>query len=150
LPFIEDTTITTLEDSSFLLYQKEFDMKRPVPSILISDGTINVIALITALFFGNESFLIIEEPERNIHPDLISKLVDMIKDLSERMEKQILLTTHNPLFVKNVDVENLLFVTRNEDGFSEILCPSEMEEVQAFLKNEIGIDELFIQNLLGD
>ena len=90
--------------------------------------------------------MIIEEPERNIHPYLISKVVNMMKDASQR--KQIIVTTHNPEFVRHAGLENILLVSRGEDGFSIITRPADKEEVKTFLKNDIGIDELYIQNLL--
>jgi predicted ATPase len=37
---------------------------------------------------------IIEEPERNIHSYLNSKVVEMMKDVLQK--KQIIVTTHNP------------------------------------------------------
>jgi len=51
-----------------------------LPAFLISDGTINIIALLVALYFEKKPLAIIEEPERNIHPYLISRVVDMMKD----------------------------------------------------------------------
>lgn len=150
LPFVRNTSISKLEDSSLFMFQEEDNIRQPLPAMLLSDGTIDIIALVTALFFGEEPLIIIEEPERNIHPSLISKLVDLIKDVSERMNRQIIVTTHNPEFVKNSRVENILLVSRNGKGFSKISNPSDKKEVQLFLKNEIGIEELFVQNLLGD
>jgi len=50
--------------------------------------------------------------------------------------------------VKNADLENILLVSRDKDGFSTISKPAEREEVKTFLKNEIGIEDLYVQNLL--
>jgi len=90
---------------------------------------------------------IIEEPEKNIHPALIAKLVSMLKDASER--KQIIVTTHNPEMVKHVAIEDIVLINRDRDGFSQLSRPREKEEIRAFLEHEIGIDELFIQGLLN-
>ena len=150
LPFINKTTVTTLQDRSLLLLQHEENVDKPLPSILVSDGTINIIATIVALFFSEGTLIIIEEPERNIHPSLISQLVELFKDVTGRMGRQVIVTTHNPLFVRNVSVENLMLLSRNEKGYSSISIPADQKEVREFLKNQIGIDELFIQNLLGE
>jgi hypothetical protein len=40
-------------------------------------------------------------------------------------------------------------VFRDKQGFSEIFRPGEKDAVKVFLQNEIGIEELYIQNLLG-
>ena len=149
LPFVEDVDVEKFADKSLLFKLKESYFKTQyLPASLISDGTINMTALIVALYFEEKPFVIIEEPERNIHPSLISKVVEMMKDASQTQKKQVVVTTHNPEFVKYAGLENLLLVSRDEDGFSTISRPADKEEVKTFLKNDIGIEELYIQNLL--
>jgi predicted ATPase len=150
LPFIEDLSVEKQADRSVLTSLKEsYSGKKYLPAPLISDGTINLTALIIALYFEDDPLIVVEEPERNIHPRLISKILDMMKDVSEKMGKQIIITTHNPEVVKNAGVENLLLIYRHE-GFSAVDRPAERERVREFLKNEIGVDELFTKNLLGE
>jgi len=149
LPFVENLDVEKFADKSLLFKLKESYFKTQyLPASLISDGTINMTALIVALYFEKKPFVIIEEPERNIHPSLISKVVEMMKDASQTQEKQIVVTTHNPEFVKYAGLENILLVSRNEAGFSTVSRPADKEEVKTFLKNDIGIEELYIQNLL--
>lgn len=148
LSFVDDLGVEKFADKSLLVKLREtYFQEKFLPAFLISDGTMNITALIIALYFERKPLVIIEEPERNIHPYLISKVVDMMKDVSK--EKQIILTTHNPEMVKHAGLENILFVSRDEEGFSKISKPSDNEEVKTFLENEIGIDELYVQNLLG-
>jgi predicted ATPase len=89
---------------------------------------------------------IIEEPERNIHPYLISKVVDLMKDASNK--RQIIITTHNPEIVKYAGLENLLLIRRDEAGFSTICKPAATKELQSFLGDDLGLDDLYVQNLL--
>lgn len=148
LPFIKDLGVEKFADKSILFKLREiYSGKKDLPASSISDGTINITALIISLYFGKKGFTIIEEPERNIHPYLISKVIDLMKDASQK--KQIVATTHNPEIVKSADLENILLVSRDKEGFSTISKPGEKEEVKTFLKNEIGIEELFVQDLLG-
>jgi len=148
LPFISNLGVEKFADKSLLFKLQEIYFKNQyLPASLISDGTINITALIVALYFEEKPLTIIEEPERNIHPYLISKVVDMMKDASQK--KQIIATTHNPEMVKYAGLDNLLLVSRDEKGFSTISRPVDKEEVKIFLQNEIGIEELYVQNLLG-
>jgi predicted ATPase len=150
LPFIEDLQVEKLADRSLLTCLREiYCGKKYLPAPLISDGTINLTAFVIAMYFEANSLIIVEEPERNIHPRLISKILDMMKDVSEKKGKQIIVTTHNSEVVKSAGLENLLLIYRH-DGFSRIDRPAEKERVKNFLKNEIGIDELFVKNLLGE
>ena len=147
LPFVVDLDVERFADKSLLFSLREkFAENKPVPASFISDGTINVAALIVALYFEKKPVAIFEEPERNVHPHLISRIVGMMKEASQR--KQVIVTTHNPEVVKNADVADVHLVSRDADGFSTITKPSQQEDVKAFLQNEIGLEELFVQNLL--
>ena len=149
LPFIEGIKVRKMPDKSVLASLKEvYSGKTFLPAFLISDGTINITALIIALYFEEKPLIIIEEPERNIHPFLISKVVEMMNDVSERLKKQIIVTTHNPEVIRYTDIENILLVHRDDEGFSQISRPAEKEEVKIFLENKMGIEELYVQNLL--
>ncbi len=69
-----------------------------------------------------------------------------MKEVSEG--KQIIITTHNPEIIKHAGLENIYLVSRNNQGFSTISKPSEKEEIKIFLENEMGIEELYVRNLL--
>jgi len=147
LDFIEgiSTERSNFKDFVFLKVKEKFSNDY-IPSYLLSDGTIRIIALIVALYFENKNILIFEEPEINIHPSLLSIVIDLFKESSN--EKQILITTHNPEFLKYIDLDDIIVISRNKDGFSVIKRLNEIEDIKFFLKNEIGVDELFVENLL--
>ena len=148
LPFIDDVAVEKFMDMSLFLKLKEvYSREKYLPASMISDGTINICALLIALYFEERPVTIIEEPERNIHPYLISRLVEMLKDASR--SKQVIVTTHNPEMVKHVDIHDILLISRDSEGFSRLSRPANRKEIQAFLEDEIGIEELFIQNMLG-
>lgn len=148
LPFIGNLDVEKFADKSLLFKLQEIYFKNQyLPASLISDGTINITALIVALYFEKKPLTIIEEPERNIHPYLISKVVDMMKDASQK--KQIIVTTHNPEIVKYAGLDNILLVSRDGKGFSTVSRPTDEEGIKTFLQNEIGIEDLYVQNLLG-
>ena len=147
LPFVQDINVERQADKSLLFKLKEtYSQKEYIPASLISDGTINIAALIIALYFDKKSLTIVEEPERNIHPHLISRVVNMMKDASRN--KQIIVTTHNPEMVRHADIEDILIVSRDEEGFTHISKPMDKRETKIFLENEMGLADLFVDNLL--
>lgn len=149
LPFVADLHVEKSIDKSLIASLREtYSNKTFFPAPLISDGTINILILIIILYFEEKRVIVIEEPERNIHPHLISKIVNMMKDVSSSYKKQIFITTHNPMFIRYGDIKDILLVTRNDKGFSEISKPEKKEEIKVFLNNNLGIDELFVNNLL--
>jgi len=148
LPFVDGLEMAPTMDKSISFKIREiFAKEKYLPSILVSDGTINVITLIIALFFQEKDVLIFEEPERNLHPALISKIIQMMRDRSR--SKQIIVTTHSTEMIRNAKIDEILFVSRDQSGSSIFTLPSEKKEVRKFLENEIGLDELYISNLLS-
>lgn len=149
LPYLEDLKIEQLADRFISIkVQESFADGHELPAFLISDGTANIIALVVALFFQKQKrFAIFEEPERHLHPKLISGLMELVKEASDK--RQILLTTHNPEVVRYTDIENVLLVSRDQCGFSRIVKPANSQLVRTFLENDLGVEELFVDNLLG-
>jgi predicted ATPase len=148
LPFIDDLRVEKFADKSLIFALQEiYAQKLYLPASFISDGTINITALIIALYFERKPLIIIEEPERNIYPFLISRVVNMFEEASEK--EQIIVTTHNPEIIKYANLENILLISRDKEGFSTISRPGEKETVKIFLQNEIGVEKLFAQDLLG-
>jgi hypothetical protein len=148
LPFVEDLKTDRLADGALMFKLSEsYQGDEYFPASLISDGTVNAIASVIALYFENKDLVILEEPERNIHPHLIPGLVEMMKDASRN--KQIIVTTHSPEIVRHAGVENLLLISRDKEGFSTVSRPAEKRDVQIFLENDLGLDEVFVQELWG-
>jgi predicted ATPase len=148
LPFVEDCSGTQFMDVSLVLTLKERYIKSyALPASSLSDGTIVIFAMIIALYFEDRPFIVIEEPVSHIHPFLVGRLMAMMKEASEK--KQVMVTTHSTEVVKYAGLDDILLISRDSEGFSVISRPGDKEEVRAFLANEIGIEELYVQNLLG-
>lgn len=147
LPFAVEVGVEQYLGVSLLLRLRETYHESDLLANLLSDGTVDVATLITALFFEEKDIIIIEEPERNIHPRLISGLVELMKDASRN--RQVIITTHSPEIVKHAGVENLLLISRDKEGFSTISRPGEKEAVRVCLEHELGLDDLFVQDVLA-
>lgn len=147
LPFIKNVKTEKFYDKSLMFKIREkFYGRKDIPSSMLSDGTISVTAILVALFFEDKELAIFEEPEHGVHPSLIAKLMQYFYEASEN--KQIIITTHSPEVLKHTKIEDLLLVSRNEAGCASIIKPFEKEMVQTFLKNDLGIEQLYTQNLL--
>jgi len=148
LPFVEDFSVQKFMDVSLILTMRErYAKSRDLPAAFLSDGTIAIFAMIIALYFEEKPFIIIEEPVSHIHPFLVTRLMKMMKEASEK--KQVMITTHSTEVVKHAALDDILLISRDNEGFSVVSRPGDKEEVRTFLANEIGIEELYIQNLLG-
>ena len=149
LPYLKDLGVEQLADRFISIkVQETFADGKELPAFLISDGTANIIALVVALYFQKQKrFAIFEEPERHLHPKVFSGLMELFKEVSER--RQILVTTHNPEVVKYAGIENILLVNRDKNGYSLITKPADSEHVRTFLEHDLGVEDLFVDNLLG-
>jgi predicted ATPase len=147
-PFVEDITVQKIAETTiFSAIQERYSRDVLIPAPLMSDGTINITALVLALYYDDRPLVIFEEPGRNLHPYLISKLTDMMHEAPRHLGKQIIVTTHNPEFVKYAGMDHLLLIERDTSGGSNVRKPSEKQELAVFLEH-LGIEELYIQNLL--
>ena len=149
LPYLKDLGVEQLADRFLSIKVQEiFAEGKELPAFLISDGTANIIALVVALYFQkHKRFAIFEEPDKYLYPKVLSGLMELFKEVSE--SRQILLTTHNPEVVKYTGIENILLVSRDKNGFSRITKPADSEHVRIFLENDLGVEDLFIDNILG-
>ena len=111
LPFVEGLDTERLGDGSLFFYLRERFSKQAMPAAFLSDGTIDVIALIVILYFERKPLVIIEEVERNLHPSLMSRLVEYLEDASRL--KQIMITSHSPEIVRFADPGHLILISRD-------------------------------------
>ena len=149
LPFVEAISVENNPDKSFSYKIRESYNGKPFYANFLSDGTVSIIALILALYFEDHSnIIILEEPERNIHPRLLARLISSAEDVSK--EKQVIITTHNPEMLKHAGIANVRLVSRKSDGKTIVNTPNESCKVQEFLKNDLGLEDLFSQGLLEE
>lgn len=147
LPFIKDVNIENYFNENLVINLQESYYKDIfLPSTILSDGTIVVFCLVIAMFFDESKIKIFEEPERALHPYLISRVVSLFYDSSR--ENQIFLSTHNPEMLKCVKLEDIYLISRNENGFSSIKKINELDNAKVFLQNDLGIDEIISSSLL--
>lgn len=72
----------------------------------ISDGTLRVFGILTALYQLNKPAVIgLEEPEQTINPGILALIADAIKEVSAT--SQVIITTHSPNFIDQFDPEQV-------------------------------------------
>jgi len=118
----------------------------------VSDGTINLLATITALNQNDmNDILAFDEPERYLHIKAINYLLDSFRD----SEKQILITTHSTQILKDVNLDEVIFVYRDIDGDTQTIKASNIPNLEEKMKRlaydrPLGLDELINDGIIGD
>jgi len=146
LPFVEALETERLWGKSLIFKIRERYSQQAIPAAFLSDGTIDMIALVVILYFERKQLVLIEEAARNLHPTMMSGLVAFLEDISHR--KQIVITTHNPQLVRHADKSQLILISRDAHGYSHAERPADRASVQQFLRDEISMHELYVEDLL--
>jgi predicted ATPase len=64
-------------------------------------------ALLCCLYIENGSFVLLDEPETHMHPNMISDFVGLLDNLLEKTGSQALIATHSAYFVREVGREQV-------------------------------------------
>lgn len=91
--------------------QKEYSV------VAEASGLVNVISILAALFDNDIQFLLIDEPEVSLHPQLQSYLLREMQTAIKKWGKTIVISTHSPemiSFEKIKDISNLVFFSENK------------------------------------
>lgn len=110
----------------------------------LSDGTLKLLAYITAVSLPETKLLLLEEPENFIHHDLLGFIVEIL----QKSEKQVLLSTHSPIFVDFVLPEDIRVVEKNEKGETIVQKIKEPERLKKYLR-KMGLGEFWRSGAIG-
>ena len=91
-----------------------------IPATRLSDGTVRYLCLLAILCDPNPPPLIcIEEPELGLHPDILPKLADLLREASKRT--QLIVTTHSDILVDALTEQpDAILTCEKHDGQTEI------------------------------
>ncbi|MEO5358156.1 MAG: ATP-binding protein [Nitrospirae bacterium YQR-1] len=117
-----------------------------VPSWMVSDGTLRLLALTILAYLPDiEGTLLIEEPENGIHPGAIETI---FQSLSSVYNAQVLVATHSPEIVNVAGIKDILCFVKTEDGVVDIVSGKNHPNLTQW-KGETPLSILFASGVLG-
>ena len=131
-----------ISEKSFIQFYEE-GYEKPFGKNLISDGTYNILCLLTAIYQTDEpQFLCIEEPENGLNPYVVKELVNFFREQCKEKGHYIWLNTHSQTLVNQLQPEEIIIINK-ENG---ITVPKQIKD-----KNMHGLpmDEAWLTNVLG-
>lgn len=129
---------TPLEMNKTFIAIQEKDVKIKIPSWLMSDGTLRLLAHLSALYTPVKPKLVcFEEPENYIHPHLMEFLGNAFRNVLATT--QILISSHSPYLLNLFKPENIIIVEKKR-GATQI----------KYAKNKKGIKDALITLGLGE
>ena len=144
VPKLEKVESEILADGRLLLRIKDAPFGKPILARFASEGTLKMLAYLILLYDPTPPQLIgIEEPENYLHPRLLPELVEECRNATA--QSQLMVTTHSPFFVNGLNPEELWVLYRNERGYTEAKCASEMRGIKEFLEEGLKLGYLWMQ-----
>ena len=141
----ESTGPTTVY-GSFL----EKGRRKPILASGVSDGHLQLLLLLTALFSEGESrgsLMLFDEPEISLHPWALAVLARAMRAAATVWNKQIILATHSPVLLSQFEPSEIL-VSEMVDGRTSMRRLSEVKEVQDLLQ-EYTVGSLYMSETIA-
>jgi len=123
--------------------------QEPVPSWMLSDGTLRLMALTLVSYAATENdqeTYLIEDPENGLHPLAIQVVHEALSRPPANV--QVLCATHSPIFLAQTDLEHVLVFRRSADGSSIVRRASEIPELKEWT-GRVSLADLFVTGVLA-
>ncbi len=144
IPGFQDIQIVSSELSStdtLIVYEK--GVEKPFTKDLLSDGTYNILSLLSAVYQSDEpQFLCIEEPENGLHPEAIKELVGFFRTQCEEKGHYIWLNTHSQSLVSALQPHEVILVNKREGQ-------TQIKQLKGKDLHGLAMDEAWLSNALG-
>jgi predicted ATPase len=134
-------------DSKTAILFKESGTKRQFPAHMVSDGTIYALSLLVAVLDApKHSLILIEEPERGLHPKAIEELIGFIRERS-CFGASIWMTTHSEAVVRALQLKELWLVDKGAGKTRVISATTQGLTDEDFAP--LGLDKAWLANFLN-
>ncbi|MBI4706260.1 MAG: AAA family ATPase [Deltaproteobacteria bacterium] len=104
--------------ASTLTIEAELTDRVRVAAEQLSDGLLYYLAFAALRSLSPPAVLLLEEPENGLHPARIAEVVRVLRNLVESAPTQVLIATHSPLVINELNPEEVTVLTRSsvEEG----------------------------------
>ncbi len=156
VPNIQRISLLRGENRTFSLELIDRYSEHHIPASDISDGTLRILAFLTALYQENTpSIICFEELENGVHPWLLHKMMELLKIVSTEgitgKPVQVLITTHSPVLLNYVEPQQVRAVELDNEGKTQVhALPTDSVRFQKALEAYDGeLGELWFTNVFG-
>jgi len=112
-----------------------------VPAELMSEGMLYYLAFAALPYIAPTSVLLVEEPENGLHPARIAEVMRILREISK--ETQVLIATHSPLVVNELEPDEVSVVIRRPDEGTKVtpirLPPNFEERSKIYTLGELWV-----------
>lgn len=149
IPGVSNVDAKTTEEGRVLLKFQDGAFSDPFLSKFVSDGTLKMLAYLVLLFDPKpHPLLCVEEPENQLYVSLLEELAEDFRQYANR-GGQVMVSTHSPDFLNALRPEEVFLIVK-KDGYSEIKCSADNEQVVKYVNEGDKLGFLWKQGFLGD
>jgi len=146
LPDVVDISTVEREDDKHRYLKVHYRNGLEVPSWMVSDGTLRLLALtLPAYVPGFIGVYLVEEPENGIHPGAIETL---FQSLSSVYSAQMLLATHSTVILSQAGLDQVLCFKKTDSGATDIVAGPQHPALKDW-KGQPNLDVIFASGVLG-
>ena len=143
---VQEIEVIERDEDRHLYISITYDTGLKVPSWLISDGTLRLLALtLLAYIPGENAIYLIEEPENGLHPEAVGAVFE---SFSSTYEAQVLVATHSPVLLSLAKPEQILCFGKTDSGATDIVSGIEHPALRNW-KGEVNLSVLYASGVLG-
>lgn len=146
LPEINSVDVVERDEDRHKYIRVYYKSGAVIPSWMVSDGTLRLIALTLPAYIDNfTGIYLIEEPENGIHPKALEAIY---QSLSSAYNAQIITATHSPIFLGMVEFNDILCFGKNNLGHTNIIKGSNHPKLKNW-RHDVSLGTLFASGILG-
>lgn len=146
LPDVADILTVERQDDRHRYLKLRYQGGIEVPSWLVSDGTLRMLALTLPAYLPEfEGVYLIEEPENGIHPRAVETVY---QSLSSVYHAQMLLASHSLVILSMVSLQEVLCFAKTGEGITDIVRGAEHPKLRNW-KGETNLSLLFAGGVLS-
>ncbi|NDJ75088.1 MAG: AAA family ATPase [Chloroflexi bacterium] len=111
--------------------------RQPIQASGVSDGHLQLLSLLTALFStgrDREAIVMFDEPEMSLHPHALAVFAKAVKLVAEEWNRQVFIATHSPVLISQFEPESILAFELDQAGKTVITRLSEIDAIQDLLR----------------
>jgi AAA15 family ATPase/GTPase len=120
----------------------------------VSEGVVYFLMLLCLFYQPNPpQLLLLEEPEKGIHPRRIKEIINFIFRLADEKGVQIIMTSHSPIVLDEfADIPESVFIfDKNEQGATQIQnLQRDVIEPEQKRREELGLEPVDYLDALGE
>jgi len=129
----------------------EKNLRHPINASGVSDGHIQMLILLTALFSEDNDIyhlILFDEPEISLHPYALSIFAKAVKYATETLNRQVYIATHSPVLLSQFEPDDIFSTEKKDSGETVMTRVSDIKDIKLLLE-EYALGSLYMAEAIA-